>query len=392
MLSNVPVDYQVAHVSLGFVIAIVLVPGWVYLLAEAVAAVNFARRGLPIPRDGPPISILKPLHGAEPGLYENLRSFVEQDYPTVQIVLGTNDADDGALPVAKALIRDIPAADITLISGTPVKGSNLKVANLENMLPAARHDILVISDSDMRVDRRYLGAVAAPLHDPSTGLVTCLYEGVSTGSKWSEVGALHINFGFLPSALVAAALGIDLGCFGATIALRRETLERIGGFALVRDELADDQRVGEAVRALGLTVVLSRYLVEARVSEPTFAGLWRHELRWARTVRTITPAGFAGSVLTHAVPIAGLGVVATGIGLTASIFLVISLLLRWATAGVIAGALGLKTAKLWLLPVRDTLSFAVFVASFFGRTVFWRGRLFQVEPSGRMSVDGDQAP
>jgi len=378
--------------SLTLVIAIVLIPGWVYLLAEVVAAVSFARRRLPIPPERPPISVLKPLHGEEPGLYENLRSFVEQDYPTVQIVLGANNANDGALPVADALIRDIPAAEIALVVGAPVKGSNLKVANLENMLPAARHDILVISDSDMRVDRRYLGAVAAPLHDPSIGLVTCLYKGVSTGGKWSELGALHINFGFLPSALVAAALGIDLGCFGATIALRRDTLCRIGGFVPVRDELADDQRIGEAVRALGLAVVLSRYLVEARVSEPSFAALWRHELRWARTVRTITPAGFVGSVLTHVVAIAALGAVATGFGLTASIFLGISLLLRWITAGVIAGALGLAANGLWLLPVRDTLSFAVFVASFFGRAVFWRDQFFQVEPSGRMSIDGDRAP
>jgi ceramide glucosyltransferase len=378
--------------SLTLVIAIVLIPGWVYLLAEVVAAVSFARRRLPIPPERPPISVLKPLHGEEPGLYENLRSFVEQDYPTVQMVLGANNANDGALPVADALIRDIPAAEIALVVGAPVKGSNLKVANLENMLPAARHDILVISDSDMRVDRRYLGAVAAPLHDPSIGLVTCLYKGVSTGGKWSELGALHINFGFLPSALVAAALGIDLGCFGATIALRRDTLCRIGGFVPVRDELADDQRIGEAVRALGLAVVLSRYLVEARVSEPSFAALWRHELRWARTVRTITPAGFVGSVLTHVVAIAALGAVATGFGLTASIFLGISLLLRWTTAGVIAGALGLAANGLWLLPVRDTLSFAVFVASFFGRAVFWRDQFFQVEPSGRMSIDGDRAP
>ena len=375
--------------SLTFVIAVVLVPGWAYLLAETVAAVRFARRSLPTATAWPPISILKPLHGAEPGLYENLRSFVEQDYPTAQIVLGTNDGNDTALPVAGALIRDTPSADIALLTDASIRGSNLKVGNLENMLPAARHDILVISDSDMRVDRRYLGAIAAPLHDPSVGLVTCLYRGEATGGIWSALGALHINFGFLPSALVAEALGIGRGCFGATIALRRDTLDRIGGFTRVRNELADDYRIGEAVSRLGLAVVLSRYLVEARVSEPSFAGLWRHELRWARTVRTITPAGFAGSVLTHGVAIAALGAVVTGFGLTASIFLVISLVLRWGTAAVIAGVLGLAANRLWLLPVRDALSFAVFVASFFGRRVIWRDRFFHVEPSGRMSVDGD---
>jgi ceramide glucosyltransferase len=375
-----------------FIIALILVPAWTYLIGAAIAAVRFARCPLPMGAEQPAVSLLKPLHGEEPALYENLRSFVEQDYPNVQLVLGVNDEKDGALPVANVLIRDMPAADIVLVVGDPVRGSNLKVANLENMLPAARHDILVISDSDMWVDRRYLGAVTTPLRHPSTGLVTCLYRGVSTGGVWSDLGAFHINFGFLPSALLAAAIGVDRGCFGATIALRRDTLERIDGLTRVRDELADDQRIGEAVRALGLAVVLSRYLVEARVSEPTFAGLWRHELRWARTVRTIAPGGFAGSVLTHAVAIAVLGAAAAGFGLTSCIFLVISLALRWATAGVIAGALGLTTAKLWLLPARDALSFAVFVASFFGRAVFWRGQLFQVEPSGRMSLDGDRAP
>jgi ceramide glucosyltransferase len=266
------------------------------------------------------------------------------------------------------------------------------VANLENMLEAARHEILVLADSDMRVDRHYLAAVTAPLLDRRIGAVTCLYKGIATAGRWSELGALHINFGFLPSALVAEALGIDCGCFGATIALRRETLSRIGGFARVRDELADDQRIGEAVRERGLAVGLSRYLVEARVWEPSLAGLWRHELRWARTVRMITPAGFAGSVLTHAVAISAVGAAATGFGLTACLFLVMSLGLRWVSAWVIADALAYSTAKLWLLPLRDALSFAVFVASFFGRRVFWRDQLFRVAPSGRMSVDGDQAP
>ena len=377
--------------SLTFVIAVILAPSWAYLVGTAVAAVRFARRATPSGPEPPPVSLLKPLHGAEPGLYENLRSFAQQDYPVVQMVLGVNDANDGALPVAQALIRDLPASDIALVLDPPVRGSNLKVANLENMLAAARHDILVISDSDMRVDRRYLGAVTAPLHDPRTGLVTCLYEGVSTGGIWSELGALHINFGFLPSALVAAELGIGHGCFGATIAMRRETLERIGGLARLRDELADDRRIGDAVRAQGLAVLLSRYVVEARVSEPSFTSLWQHELRWARTVRAITPAGFAGSVLTHPVALAALAAAASRFGLTPAILLVLSCLLRWASAWIIAGALAFTTAGLWLLPVRDALSFAVFVASFFGRRVCWRDQLFHVDASGRMTVKGDKA-
>jgi ceramide glucosyltransferase len=377
--------------SLTFVVAMILVPAWVYLFGTAIATVRFARRLLPAGAQRPPVSVMKPLHGVEPGLYDNLRSFAEQDYPGVQVVLGVNDANDGAVPIARALIRDLPDSDIVLVVNPRSRGGNGKVANLENMLEAARHEILVLADSDMRVDRHYLAAVSAPLLDLRVGAVTCLYKGVATAGRWSELGALHINFGFLPSALVAEALGIDCGCFGATIALRVETLSRIGGFARVRDELADDQRIGEAVRELGFAVALSRYLVEARVWEPSLTGLWHHELRWARTVRTVAPAGFAGSVMTHAVAISALGAAVTGFGLTSCVFLVISLMLRWASARVIAGALGVAAAKLWLLPIRDALSFAVFVASFFGRRVFWRDQRFQVAPSGRMSVDGDQA-
>lgn len=402
-------------------IAIVLVPAWAYLIASAVAVYRFARRGSPSPpfrgeRTGPApspslprsrvgegwglpaggegegVSVLKPLHGDEPGLYENLRSFAEQDYPQLQIVLGVNNPRDSALPAAHALIRDLPAHDIAVVINPRVMGSNQKVANLENMLEAARHDVLVLADSDMRVGRDYLGVVTTPLGDRQTGVVTCLYKGVSTGGRWSELGAMHINFGFLPSALVAESLGLGGGCFGATIALRRNVLERIGGFARLRDELADDHRIADEVRALGLSVVLSAYIVEARVRERSLTELWRHELRWARTVRAMAPAGYAGSVLAHPVAIAALAAAAAGFGLTASMFLVMSFVLRWATARLIADALGVPRAEPWLLPARDALSFAVFIASFFGRTVFWRDQVFHVEASGRMTADGDKGP
>jgi ceramide glucosyltransferase len=376
--------------SANLVIAIVLFPAWVYLIGAAVAVIRFARRPSPVGLDQRAVSVLKPLHGDEPGLYENLRSFAEQDYQALQIVLGVNDAQDGALAAAHALIRDLPTCDIALVVDARANGSNKKVANLENMFEEARHELLVLADSDMRVDRHYLGAVTAPLHDPRTGVVTCLYKAVSTGGTWSDFGAIHINYGFLPSVLVAESLGLGGGCFGATIALRRETLERIGGFARLRDELADDHRIGDEARAAGLAVVLSPYIVEARVTENSLAALWRHELRWARTVRAVAPAGFAGSVLAHPVAIAALGAAAAGFALTPCIFLVISCILRWATARVIAGALGVPPAKPWLLPVRDALSFAVFVASFFGRTVFWRDQVFHVEASGRMTADGDK--
>jgi ceramide glucosyltransferase len=381
-------------------IAALLAPGWAYLLGSAVAAIGFARRPLPRPTAWSSVSVLKPLCGAEPGLYENLRSFAEQDYPTRQIVLGVARSDDGALPAARALMRDLPECDIALATDPTgqarglqahAAGANRKVANLENMLPLARGRILVLADSDMRVERHYLAAIAAPLADPRIGIVTCLYRGVPGGGTWSRFGALHINFVFLPSALVADALGWGGGCFGATIALERDVLAAIGGFASLRDQLADDHRLGEAVRERGLAVHLSRYLVEARVFEPSFAGLWRHELRWARTVRGIAPIGFAGSVLAHPLALAALAAATARFDLISCTFLAITLVLRWASAGAIAEALGLSRERLWLLPARDALSFIVFVASLFGRNVIWRDQRYRVAASGEMRADGDRA-
>ena len=373
----------------SLVLSLVLFPVWVYLAGTVAAAMRFARRRSVTPVEQPPVSVLKPLYGAEPGLYENLRSFVDQDYPVRQIVFGVRSPEDGALPAVRRLIADRPDVDIDLVVNTRAGGSNLKVANLINMLPATRHDLLVFADSDMRVDRGYLATVTAPLEDPAVGLVTCLYRGRPTGGLWSRLGALHINFGFLPSALLGEALGTGGGCFGATIALRRAVLDRIGGLAAVRDELADDHRIGAAVRELGLTTALSPYIVETSVSEKNLKCLWRHELRWARTVRAMAPVGFAGSAVTHATAIAALAALCSGLSPTSLVFFAISCLFRWATAGATARILRLPTAGLWLLPLRDLLSFAVFVGSFFGRSVSWRDQLFHIEPSGRIIVERD---
>jgi ceramide glucosyltransferase len=372
-----------------FGLALVLILAWAYLIASTVAALRFARRPIVALTDRPRVSVLKPLHGAEPGLYENLRSFIDQDYPEMQVVLGVRHSGDAALPVARALMRNRPEKDIELVVDARAIGSNLKVANLENMLPAASHDIIVLADSDMRVDPHYLGAVTAPLQDPGNGLVTCLYKGVPMGGLWSQLGAMHINFAFLPSALSGEAIGVGGGCFGATIALRREILDRIGGFARIRDELADDHRLGDAVRELGLATVLSPYIVENRLAEPSLASLWQHELRWARTSRMMAPFGFAGSIVTHTVVLALLAAAAAGFSAIACWLALISCMLRWISAGVVARALALPIGGLWLLPLRDVLSFAVFLGSFCGRSVLWRDQLFRVEPGGRMTVEGE---
>jgi ceramide glucosyltransferase len=348
-----------------FGLALVLGLAWAYLIGSTIAALRFARRRVTLPAEQRPVSVLKPLHGAEPGLCENLRSFVDQDYPEMQVVFGVRHGADAALPVARELIGNRPEQDIALVVNPRATGSNLKVANLENMLPAAKHEVIVLADSDMRVDPRYLASVTAPLQDPRIGAVTCLYKGMPFGGLWSRLGAMHINFAFLPSALLGEMLKTGGGCFGATIALRRATLQRIGGFARIRDELADDHRLGDAVRQIGLATVLSPYIVENHVAEPSLASLWRHELRWARTVRAMAPFGFAGSIITHTIILAVL-------------------------AAAAARNLDLPTRGFWLLPLRDILSFAVFIGSFCGRSVLWRDQLFRVGPGGRMTVEGDK--
>ena len=343
------------------------------------------------------VSVLKPLHGAEPGLYENLRSFVEQDYlavqPAVQIVLGVNHPEDGALEAARDLIRDFPAADIALVVDRAhprqqPEGRRTSKTCWRRRVMTSWCSPTATCGSIGAISRRspHRSAMRASGSSPAST------KACSTGGLWSDLGALQINFGFLPNALLGDAVGVGGGCFGATIALRRATLRRIGGFARVRDELADDQRIGDAVRAQGLAVVLSPYLVEARVWEPSLAALWRHELRWARTVRGITPIGFAGSVATHPLAIALLAAGIAGFGSTAGVLLAATCSLRWAAATVMARAVGLPMRRLWLLPLRDPLSFAVFVASFFGRRVSWRDQNLHVEPNGRMTVvDGEKA-
>jgi len=373
-----------------FGLALVIVLAWAYLAGSTVAALRFARRAATAAVAQPPVSVLKPLHGLEPGLYDNLRSFLDQDYPEMQVVFGVRHSTDAALPVARELTRHYAGGDIALVVNPRATGSNLKVANLENMLPAAKHDIIVMADSDMRVDRHYLAAVSAPLQDPQNGAVTCLYKGVPVGGLWSHLGAMHINFGFLPSALLGEMLRTGGGCFGATIALRRAVLQRIGGFARIRDELADDHRLGDAVRDLGLTIVLSRYIVENHFSEPSLTSLWRHELRWARTVRAMAPLGFAGSIITHTIVLTTLAAVLSGFSTVSCWLVLVSCALRWSSAGLIARRLDLPIGGLWLLPLRDVLSFAVFLSSFCGRSVLWRDQLFRVGPGGRMTVEGDK--
>jgi ceramide glucosyltransferase len=337
----------------------------------------------------PPASVLKPLCGAEPGLYRHLRSFCRQEYPQFQLIFGVRDPADAALAVVRRLVAEFPAQPIDVVIDPQQHGSNAKVNNLINMIARARHDLLVMADSDTCVAPDYLAAVTAPLHDRSVGLVTCLYRGVPTRQIWSRLGAMYINDWYAPSVLLAWLFGYQGYVSGQTICLRRDTLQAIGGLRQTASHLADDHRLGELVRALGLRTVLSHYWLTAEHDEPNLSSLIGHELRWMRTIRVLRPKSFPWMFLTFSLPLAVLGLALIAVdkpfSRTAWALFLTTLLARLALHLVHrrhdARAL---LSDCWLLPARDLLILWVWCRSLLGSQVIWRGKEFAVDDDGIM--------
>ncbi len=332
----------------------------------------------------PPVTILKPLCGAEHELYESLRSFCVQDHPRYQIVFGVCDPDDPAIGVVARLMGEFPAIDMDIAVDRRQHGSSRKVSNLINMMPLARHDLLVLSDSDVRVGRDYLARVSAPLADPGVGIVTCCYSGRPRRGLWSLLGSLFIDDWFTPSVRVAAMFGSRAFAFGATIAIRRQVLRRIGGFGAIANQLADDYRLGEMTRSLGLRTVLSEVVVETCVDEPTFGELIRHELRWLRTIRIVRPVGYSLSFVTFGVPVAAAGCLLAGCGRPAVTLLALPALARILLHLRVRGA-DAPSGHRWLLPLlplRDALSLSLWIWGFATRRVQWRDDSFTVARDG----------
>lgn len=331
------------------------------------------------------VTILKPLHGDEPGLDGALASFLTQDYgAAVQMVLGVQDPADPAQLVVGALRREFPDRDVVLVVDKTPHGENLKIANLINMMPQVRHDIVLVSDSDISVEPSYLRSVVATLAAPGIGVVTCAYRGDGRLGVWSRLSAMNISYQFLPSVAVGVGLGLARPCMGSTIALRRELLSAIGGFEAFADLLADDYAIGAAVRARGLGGVVAPKVVTHNCSEASLAELMVHELRWARTIRGVDPAGFFGSGVTHALPLALLGLCASEGSPAGFATLVLVLICRVLLKRQVDQVCGATTGEVWLMPLRDVLSFAVFLGSFFVRAVNWRGAQFRVDAQGAL--------
>ena len=355
-----------------------------FALASIAALARLLSRASPPTAPALPVTLLKPLHGDEPGLLDRLSACCTQHYAgPVELVCGVARADDPAVAVVAALRLRHPEVPIALVIDATRHGSNAKVSNLINMMAAASHDILVLSDSDIAVRGDWLRTVVDALAAPNTGVVTCLYAGVPGGNVWSRLAAMQVSHQFLPQVAVARWQHLADPCMGSTIALTRDTLAAIGGFRSVADILADDNAIGVAVRNLGKTIALPPLVVGHCGDEPSFATLWRHELRWARTVRGVDPLGYAGSLVTHLLPLAGVAaaLLPAGLGLY---LLVAAVVIRVVQVAAIDRLTGWPAARLWLLLPRDGLSFLVFIASFFIRTVAWRGVRLRLGANGVM--------
>ena len=368
--------------------------GCIYALAAAWLTRDFAASSAAPAEAGnaPGITILKPLHGAEPGLYSHLASFCAQDYPgPVQILFGVSDPNDPAIPIARRLISDFPELDLELVIDGHRHGTNRKVSNLINMAPRAKYDVLALSDSDIVVDRDYLKNIVAEIDKPDVGIVTCLYRGTTSASPWAHLAAAGIDHHFVPSVLVGLKLRLARPCFGSTIAIRKDTLAMIGGFQAVVEELADDYVMGDLVRRAGLTVAIAPFTVAHHCTHRTAWELFKHELRWARTIRFLDPVGYLGSAVTHALPFALLGTLLGGIT-PASGLVLVALACRFTVQVQVDRAFRRQGRRLWIGPVRDVLSFAIFLASFLGRAVEWRGHRYKVEPSSKFVYAGEAKP
>jgi ceramide glucosyltransferase len=365
-------------VEFGYVIALAA------MLYSVVAAFAMRRPISPVDRLAArlrPVTVLKPLCGVEPDTYECLRSFCVQAYPNYQVVFGVGDANDPVVPIVRRLQHEYPHRDLSLVIERRCHGSNRKVSNLINMMAVARHDDLVISDSDVRVEPDYLGRIVAPLAEDQVGIVTCCYRGVARAGIWSVLGSMFINEWFMPSVRVAAMMGFRSFAFGATIAIRRETLNRIGGFSAVAGQLADDYRLGELTRRLGLVTVLSDVEVETMVGEKSVAELVAHELRWRRTIRILSPSGYRFSFITFGLPVTALQLLLAGGAASAVIIFGITVLSN-ASLHVSVDRHISRRAKLLLVPLRDLLHFALWGWSFATRRVKWRSHHYRVTPDG----------
>jgi ceramide glucosyltransferase len=368
-----------------------LITSTVFAGLVVVGARHHLRGRLLVSAYAPPLSLLKPLHGAEPGLEGNLATFFEQDYPEFEVLFCARSEDDAGLEIARRVAARNPQIQARFFHTGEPKYINAKVHSLEVMTAAARHSILVISDSDVRVTRDYLRAVAAPFADAKVGAMTCLYRGVAAeGGLWARIEAVGMSVEMTAGVLVANLLEGMQFVLGPTMAVRRECVDLMGGLGTLGDYCSDDYLIGNEVFKQGRTVVLSRHAIDHIVINESLVDSLAHQVRWMKSTRFSRPKGHFGTALTFSMPFGLLALVAglwLGYPVAAVALFAWAIVTRWVIAFA-AGRLAVKDRSwfdlLVLFPVRDLMGFGFWAASYLSSRIVWRGRLYRLIEGGKM--------
>ena len=364
-----------------------------YLVLVIACAVRFVRRRrkwIAASDYTPPLSVLKPVHGLEPNLEENLESFFRQEYPKFELIFCARQPNDPALQIARRLADKYPATQARFLAVGEPPWTNAKLYSLEEMWPSAAHDLLVISDSDVRVSPNYLREIVKPFVHPEVGMTTCIYRGLPAGGFWTELEALGFSVEMTSGVVVADLLEGMKFALGPTMVVRRQCLAALGGFSFMADYCADDYILGNRVAESGMEVVLSHHSIDHMVFHHSFAASMRHQVRWMRSTRFSRPKGHLGTALTYAMPYGALGLIAGIAGgyakLGAWLFGVAFLnrVIQSVAAGYIVAQDRKALTHAWLYPVRDLLGAALWMGSYLSAKIDWRGESYRLTEGGRM--------
>src|SRR5438270_1622589 len=368
---------------LSGILLLILCGSIVYSILQIIAAMRYVSVRPPELRTAEPISILKPLAGLDLDLESNLRSFFEQDYPAFEILFAVRDNGDAAVPVVNRLQREYPNIRSSLVITGEPPYPNAKVYSLQHMLAVAANDMVVMSDSDIRVTPTLLRAVAAEFQDPKLGVATCPYRAIPGPSFWSRLEATGMNTDFWGSALVARMIEGMHFAVGPTIAARRHVLQAIGGFDRLKDYLAEDFVIGKFAAEAGHRVILSSYVIEHHIGDATLHDNVGHRLRWARSTRRSRPAGYVGQLFTMPLPLA---LIVVALSPAWWPLLPLTILVRSVAAYFVSARVLHARINWLLLPMEDVIAFCFWIAGFFGNTISWRKRRYRLFSDGRFEL------
>jgi ceramide glucosyltransferase len=374
------------HAALEVLCLVPVAGGSVYGLLCAIATIFFRRRELAPATDLPPVTILKPIHGLEKNQAENLRAASQLDYPDYQLILSAQRLDEPALPLMRALADEF-ASRVTVAAAEGTPAVNGKIQNLQVAMGTARHDILVISDSDVRLRPDYLRRIVAPLADPQVGYVCTLYRAVNADKWYEKLELLSLNADFTANLIFATVTGASDFCLGSSTAFRRRDLDAIGGFAPLGVHLNEDFEMGRRLRALGRRGVTIPYFVDTMVDLSSFRQWWAHQLYWDQNTCVSRPVGFFATVLTRSVPFAFFFTLLRGCDATGLTVLAAAVAIRLATTAFVL-QVGLRDREglkaIWLLPLRDLFGLASWFLALVKRDFVWRGNRYRLTRDGHI--------